>query len=245
MPPIRRIAALIFLLPALAGPVHAASSAQLSELAATADVVAVAQVRDTDYRRQRDIPVSGSAFLKILIAYKTDRRAELVEVYEKGLHENECYFPNPTVFEEGRRYLVFLQRDPEDPERYRGLPQGCALDVLVTRDNRYALRYPPRGIDLDGALDGLAEPMEFADRYALVADEELTPAERNALRDAGQIENAGDDRWRYRYGVPLSTVRRLIDPDALAHQAVTGFVRLAAGQLHSMVLDETPQQLVE
>ena len=50
----------------------------------------------------------------------------------------------------------------------------------------------------------------------LIADEDLAPAERNALRAAGYIESAGDDRWRYTHGVDLSTVRRLIDPDALA-----------------------------
>ena len=209
---------------ALAGAVHAAPDPQrdttppsLSELAAAADLVALAQVRDTDYRRQRDIPVSGSAFLRILIAYKSDRDDELLEVYEKGLHEHECYFPNPTVFEEGRRYLLFLRRDPDDPERYRGLPQGCALEVLVTRDNRYAVRYPASGFELNDALVDLAEPMAFADRYALVADEDLAPAERNALRAAGHIEPAGDERWRYTHGVDLTAVRSMIDPGALAH----------------------------
>ena len=190
--------------------------ADLTALAAAADLVALAQVRDTDYRTQRDIPVSGSAFLRILIAYKADRDDELVEVYEAGLHEHECYFPNPTVYEEGRRYLLFLRHDPDDAERYRGLPAGCALEVLVTGDNRYALRYPATGIDLGEALDQSAEAMAFADRYALIADEDIAPTERNALRAAGYIESAGDDRWRYTHGVDLSTVRRLIDPDALA-----------------------------
>ncbi len=81
----------------------------LSELAAKADIVAVAQVKDTDYVYARSFPNEGSAFLKILIAYKLNNPVEeIVEVYEKGLHPNECYFENPTVFEEGRRYLVFF-----------------------------------------------------------------------------------------------------------------------------------------
>lgn len=186
----------------------------LQELAAAADLVALAQVRDTDYRRQRDIPISGSAFLKVLIPYKTDRPAGLIEVYEKGLHAAECYFPNPTVLEEGRRYLVFLRRDPDAPERYRGLPEGCAMDVLVARDNRYALRYPPSGFRPDGALAERARPMLFADRYAVVADDELPPAERNALRDGGYIEPAGDGRWRFTRGVELSAVRGLLGTGA-------------------------------
>ncbi len=113
----------------------------LSELAEKADLVAVAQVKDTDYVYTRSFPSEGSAYLKILIAYKLKpETGEIIEVYEKGLHPNECYFENPTVFEEGRRYLVFFRLDPEDPGIYRGLAQGCALEILVTEDNRYALK---------------------------------------------------------------------------------------------------------
>ena len=89
----------------------------LSELAMKADLVAVAQVKDTDYVYARSYPNEGSAFLKILIQYKLNNPAEeIIEIYEKGLHPGECYFENPTVLEEGRRYLVFLRLDPEDSE---------------------------------------------------------------------------------------------------------------------------------
>lgn len=219
----RLILILLLLAPSLAARAQAtepaAAPASLTELAAAADLVALAQVRDTDYRLQRDIPVSGSAFLRILILYKQPghgAKPDLVEVYEKGLRVNECYFPNPTVFEEGRRYLLFVKRDDEEPERFRGLPQGCALEVLVTGDNRYALRYPPAGIALRDDLEPLAGPMAFADPYSVVEDEELAPAERNALRDAGHIEAAGDGLWRYARGVDLTAVRGLIEPAALA-----------------------------
>ena len=201
-------------------PEPSAPLPSLTELAAAADLVALAQVRDTDYRLQRDIPVSGSAYLRILIVYKHPghgAKPELVEVYEKGLHEHECYFPNPTVFEEGRRYLLFLRRDAEDPERYRGLPQGCALEVLVARDNRYAVRFPPAGIALRDPLDRVAVPMDFADPYAVVEDEALSPAERNALRDEGHIVATGEGLWQFTRGVDLGAVRRLIAPEALAN----------------------------
>ena len=135
----------------------------LAELASSADMVVLAQVRDTDYRLQREIPVSGSAYLAVLIAYKQDRDIDLVEVYEKGLHSHECYFPNPTVLEEGRRYLLFLRRDPEETERYRGLPQGCALEVLVDSDNRYAVRYPADGMAFSDKLSGLSAEMTVSD----------------------------------------------------------------------------------
>ena len=119
------------------------TSVSLSDLAAMADLVAVAQVKDTDYVFTRSFPSEGSAFLKILISYKTNNtRAKIIEVYEKGLHPNECYFENPTVFEEGRRYLVFFRNDPEDPGIYRGFPEGCAREIFVGKDTRYVLLYP-------------------------------------------------------------------------------------------------------
>ena len=187
----------------------------LAELAASADLVALAQARDTDYRMQRDIPVSGSAYLRILLPYKMDQDSDLVEVYEKGLHEHECYFPNPTVFEEGRRYLLFLRRDPEDGERYRGLDQGCALEVLVRDDNRYAVRYPVDGLRHSDDLSRLAEKMTFADGYAVVSDDELAPERRNTLRDAGLIVPHGKDAWRYTTGIDLAALRRHIGAGAL------------------------------
>jgi hypothetical protein len=210
------------------------AAVSLAKLAAGADLVALAQVRDTDYLTRRDIPVSGSAYLKILIPYKLDGRAELLEIYEKGLHQNECYFPNPTVFEEGRRYLLFLVRDPEEPERYRGLPQGCALDVLVDRQNQYALRYPVTGAKLSDPLGDLATAMRFADPYAVVDDEDLPPALRESMRTAGQIvayeagktdpgtadwapaAEAPGRQWLYTRGIPLAKVRELIGAEALA-----------------------------
>ena len=193
----------------------ASKTPSLSELAAAADLVAVAQVRDTDYRRRRDIPVSGSAYLAILIPYKTDRPSDLVEVYEKGLHEAECYFPNPSVVEEGRRYLLFLKRDMEDPERYRGLPQGCALEVLVDGNNRYAVRYPADGIRFRDDLTGLAAPMTFSDGYSVVLDEDLPPEAREAMLNAGQIIAHGDNAWQYTTGIELGALRALIGREAL------------------------------
>jgi hypothetical protein len=232
-----------FLLPTLwlllAGPAAAGSDEplapgsgplSLAELARKADFIALAQVRDTDYLRSRDIPVSGSAYLRVLIPYKGDAGAELVEVYEKGLHDRECYFPNPDVFEEGRRYLLFLRRDADHPERYRGLAEGCAVDVLVDRDNRYAVRLPVTGIALSDPLEQLARPMAFSDPYAVVDDAALPTALRQAMLAAGQIvaleseapasdpELAGLPRphaeasrlWRYTKGLSLGDFRELM-----------------------------------
>ena len=206
----------------------------LEDLAAKADVIVLAQVKDTDYFYRHEYPVNGSAYLKVLIPYKTDKAMDIMEVYESGLHENECYFPNPTVFEEGRRYLLFLKLDPEKPERYRGLEEGCALDVLVDSDNHYALRYPVTGIDLTDSLAGLATGMKFSDSYALLDEDSLNSTERNILLDAGlivpfeetkksapgvfgapQTEPAGR-QWIYTSGIDLVTLRKLLGPEALS-----------------------------
>jgi hypothetical protein len=194
------------------------SPLSLSTLAAKADLVALAQVKDTDYVYTRAFPSEGSAYLKVLIAYKMNRHdQEIIEVYEKGLHENECYFENPTVLEEGRRYLVFFRTNPEDSESYRGLPEGCALEVLVTRDNRYALVYPVRGLSLSDKLDELAEQIDFRDSYAVVTGEALNPAERDDLLARGLIIPY-QGKFKYTHGIDLTTARKLIAIDALKHE---------------------------
>ncbi len=203
----------------------------LADLGAKADVIVLAQVKDTDYFYRHGYPVSGSAYLKILIPYRIDKPADIIEVYEKGLHPNECYFPNPTVFEEGRRYLLFLQRDAEHPERYRGLAQGCALDVLVDVDNHYALRYPVTGIALADSLDELATEMKFGDAYAIEDEDSLSSNERNILLGAGWIAPLDEPekkrvpgvlgmpqakvpgrQWTYTHGIDLSTIRKMLGP---------------------------------
>lgn len=205
----------------------------LAELAAQADLVALAQVRDTDYRTRRGIPVSGSGYLRVLIPYKGAVAEQVIEVFEKGVHEAECYFPNPTVFEEGRRYLLFLRRDPSKPQRYRGLPEGCALDVLVDADNGYALRFPLSGMEISDSLAERAREMTFADPYAVVADADLLPSERSPLQSGGFIVAEPADgespavqsgslappathsgpRWRYTHGIPLTEFSPLLELD--------------------------------
>lgn len=196
---------------------HAAEKApppSLTTLATNADLVAVAQVKDTDYSYTRSFPSEGYAYLKILIAYKPPQSAgEIIEVYEKGLHPAECYFENPTGFDEGRRYLVFLQRNPDDPQSYRGLSQGCALEIFVTADNRYALKHPVDGIALSDKLDQLAVEVDFRDKNALVSGESLSPAERDSLLGQGLIipyQNV----FKYTHGVDLGTVRGQISSEA-------------------------------
>ncbi len=194
---------------------HVIAPASLSELAKKSDLVAVAQVKDTDYVYARSFPNEGSAYLKILIPYKLNNPiGEIVEVYEKGLHANECYFENPTVFEEGRRYLVFFRLDPQDPEIYRGLAEGCALELLVTQDNRYALKYPVDGIRLKDKLAELAVKYDYHDNYAVISEESLSPARRDELLADGLIVPYQGD-FKYTHGIDLTTARNLISAAAL------------------------------
>jgi hypothetical protein len=190
-------------------PADASAKISLAELSEKAELIALAQIRDTDYFYRREYPVSGSAYLKVLIPYKMDAPQDLIEVNEEGLHENECYFPNPTVFEEGRRYLLFLRRNPDDPEQYLRLEQGCAMEVFVDQSNQYALKYPVSGVELSDSLSEFAQEMRFSDTYSLVEEEAMSPDERDALLEAGLIAREGD-KFRYTHGISLSKFRELI-----------------------------------
>lgn len=187
----------------------------LAALAQRADLVAVVQVLDTDYEYAREFPVGGTAFLRVLIPYKVSRPLEdVIEVYEEGLHPGECYFTNPPAGEEGRRFLVLLRFNPEVAGQYRGLAEGCALEVLVTRANRYALRYPAEGIALADDFRPLAGAMDFADAYATLPADGIGPTERDALLRDGFLARHGDG-FIYTQGIELAAVRQLLGTDNL------------------------------
>ena len=187
----------------------------LSELAAQSDLVALIRVLDTDYEYTRAFPSGGTAFLQVLIPYKVTRALEdILEVYEEGLHPGECYFANPTVMEEGRRYLVFLKFSETHKDQYNGLPQGCKLEVLVKSDGEYAVRYPVNGIRLSDQMDSLANEMSFADQYAVLEDEEIDPEERTQLLESGYLSEL-NLQFKYTQGIELSEIRKLLGPDGL------------------------------
>lgn len=186
----------------------------LEKLAAEADLIALAQVKDTDYEYTRDFPSGGSAYLRILIPYKVPNPMDMIQLYEEGLHESECYFQNPTVFEEGRRYMVFLKQDPAKADRFRGLSSGCAIEVLVTDSNYYAVRYPVTGFELSDDLSEFISQYEFADSYALVETDELPPDQRDMLLEDGYLADH-EDMLTYTSGIDLSVFRKLLGPAAV------------------------------
>jgi hypothetical protein len=190
-------------------------SVTLSELAEKADVIALVRVLDTDYEYTREFPSGGTAFLKVLIPYKvTIPLEDILDVYEEGLHPGECYFDNPTVLEEGRRYLVFLKLSEDVKGQYNGLEQGCRLEVLVRNDDQYAVRYPATGILLSDDLGSHATHMSFADNYAVLEDEDISPDERKDLLEKGFLEQQ-DLQFKYTHGIELREFRELLGPAGL------------------------------
>jgi len=220
MEPIERMqrfpAYLALMLASVSANAQSPGNDDLAALAARADLVALAQVVDTDYQYTREFPSGGTAFLRVLIPYKVTRPyGDLIQVYEEGLHDNECYFPDPPAGEEGRRYLVFLRISPERPAQFNGLDNGCALAALVTADNGYALRWPTDGIRSAAVPADLALPLKFADRDAIVDDASLTVEHRNDWRSAGWLRELEDGRFTFTRGIPLDQVRSLIGEENL------------------------------
>lgn len=200
-------------LPTVPEPEARLPAIALSTLTERASLVALVQVLDVDYEYTRDFPTGGTAFLKPLIVYKTAAAVPgIIDVYEEGLHVHECYFPNPSVIEEGQRFLVFLRPNPQVSGQWLGMPEGCRLSVLVTDQNRYALRYPLKGIDIlpSAELDSAAEPLTFADAHAVLSLDDLTVAERDELLAGGYLQALDDGNFRLTHGIDLTRFRQLL-----------------------------------
>ncbi len=209
--------------------VPASELLRLDQLAAASDLVALVQVVETKYEYRRGFPISGSGYLRVILPYKADQRYSLIEVSEEGIN-NSCYFPTTAMWDEGQRFLVFLSHDDDevpdyrnpDPDqdpayhglRFRSHSATCALPVLVTENNQYAIRYPLDSIAWDEAALAAVQEMNFTDPDAHVPTEDMTRtavagfSERYAARQQG-------DSLVYTKGVYLSDVRRLMGPDAV------------------------------
>ena len=196
----------------LAGASHAAT---LEQLADEADLVAIAIVEQVDYEMTRSFPSSGSAYLRILIPYKGIQSGEWIEVREKGLADNACYYPEPDPFSfEGARFLVMLRKDPKEKGVYHGIKPTCMVPVLVTAGNEYAVRYPVLGLDLPADA---VEQMQFADPAAVVDATDFTRAEVTELVETYQAEpvetgpyEPNTQLYAYTRGIPLSHIRQLM-----------------------------------
>ena len=183
------------------------ASIDLVELARASDVIALTQVDVTDYERRQTLPVSGNAWLKQLIRYKSNRsNPGLLRVAEEGLGEQKCYFESK-YFDENARFLVFLQYNDE-LSRYQGHPVECALPVLVTEDGSYALRWPMEHIDASAELQALVQPLDFVGPGSRIPVDELDYRVRDAWVEDGWAR-VEDRTVMPTHGVMLSDARRL------------------------------------
>jgi hypothetical protein len=190
----------------------------LASLAERADVIAIAQVTETEYTKVRGFPNAGQAILTVLIPYKGTERGELLQITEEGLEETACYYPEVGPFQfEGDRFLVFLRKQP-DKKPLRGRLPGCRIPVLVTQDSRYAVRFPVDGVTLpeDAVTD-----IEFSDPSAFIDAGDLSFAEADALEASGYARPVesdpfapNEDQYIYTRGVKISELRRLMFPSS-------------------------------
>ncbi len=178
-------------------PVQPRPVEDLSHWSQKADLIAVVQVVDTEYRKVRGLPVEGYARLRVLIPYRipeTLRDKPWLEVHARGLDNNQCYYPE--FANEGARLLVFLQLDDEG--RLHGSRPSCALPVYVRDDAGYGLLYPVGGLEIRDV--SLVKNCTFTDPYAWKPLPMLTNAQIERLVEEYAIE-LDTERQRYRPGL--------------------------------------------
>ncbi len=177
------------------------------QLAASSDVVVLAQLEHLDYEYRREIPVGGEAWFDILIPYKVPSAMDRIQVTEEGLHDKECYFQRAEGWHEEPRFLLFLIRD-EDGE-YRGNPAGCALHVVTTDDSRYVVRWPQELLNLDEeGMDRIGE-FRFVGPGARMSTDGMTNIRREELIEEYSMRE-GEDYLVYTRGIELSEFRPLM-----------------------------------
>ena len=178
------------------------------QLAATSDVVVLAQLRHLDYEYRREIPVSGEAWFEILIPYKVPGAMDQIEVHEEGLHDEECYFERAEGWHEEPRFLLFLIKDEEEGE-YRGNPAGCALHVLTSRDAAYVIRYPQENLNLDEEGLDLVDSFDLVGPGARRSTEGMTSIRKAELKEDYHMREE-DEALVYTRGIELSLFRPLM-----------------------------------
>lgn len=192
----------------------------LASLAREADFIGIVKVDTVEYETMRTLPSEGFAILRVLVTYRHPgdvlEAPDIIEVHEQGFDENACYYPERE--NEGRRYLAFLNErtgkdeDGEEKTGYKGTKPGCMLPVLVTADNRFALRYPIPEVDIDDR--SVIQKMEFADPDAFVtAGDDLSFASVDYMVENDWLSQVDEDRHRFTTGIYLDDARSLMKLD--------------------------------
>ncbi len=195
-----------------------ASEPTLAELASGADFIGIAKVDTTEYETVRELPSEGFAILNVLVAYRHPGEVReapgSIDVYEEGFGKDACYYPERQ--NEGRRYLVFLKErtgndeDGEEKTGFKGMKPGCMLPVLITDDNRFALRFPVPDVEIRDR--SVIRKMDFADPDAFItAGQTLSYTRVDYMFENGWLRQADDDRHVFTTGIYLRDARRLMN----------------------------------
>lgn len=195
------------------------TESNLAELTAKSDLVAIVQVFETDYQKTREFPSSGIGYLKVLIPYKGAEKGDLIQVKEKGLADDACYYPEIEVLQlEGDRFLVFLKKDGPKLETYHGYAPACKIPVFVTQDNSYAIGYPVTGVDLP---EQYVKDIQYGDPAAMLDLTEWSSSQSEEYANTYRLkpvvpgpeyqENA--KIYIYTQGIPVPGLYKLLFPD--------------------------------
>jgi hypothetical protein len=184
-----------------------------AELAAESDLVVLVQVDRVNYEYRRGFPVEGRAWLKVLVRYKVPQPIDLVRLVEEGFGEDRCYFADTPMWEEPPRYLLFANQ--VERRNFEGNRNGCKLEVVVTRDNQYAVRWPQDNLNLDEDGLALVRELEFQGPGASIDVSEMTSIRREDMMERYYLEDAGDQRYRYTRGILLEDFRQLLGEENL------------------------------
>lgn len=184
-----------------------------AQVAQWADVVAVAQMVNTDYQKTRDLNAKGQAFLTVHVPYKGVEKNELLIVSSKGFETHNCYYPDRIG--EGERFLVFLKKSKNEGE-FLGFKPYCQLQVLLTDTGEYALRYPLK-LDFEIPTE-LVKTIEYNDPNAQIDATDWTGISREEHQQQFNSTLSEDaDMFQkffyltYTQGVMIYEIRKLMD----------------------------------
>ena len=211
---------LLLALALLALPVAAQDEPHwLAARAGSADIVALSQLERIGYEYERGFPVEGEAWLRPLMTYKSGSLLDgVLVVRERGMGDNKCYFPRLAPWDERPRYLLFLVEhskvEHSENATFKGHPDGCAIEILVTASGSYAARWPQPAFG--GAhgrggerLQALVEEMSFQGPMARIDASDMLAHQRRARaeRDFMRLEDSTLIPTR---GIELTDLRRLM-----------------------------------